>query len=363
MKGIGIILVVLSHTGGGPLGSWYGSWFSQLFFIIAGYTFNHRYSENLGGYELFVKRIKRLYMPWIAINTILNILNNWLIRINIVTNNPALLEVKSTYIISNVWSINHFWSAMRSMILSHHSYFLAGATWFLPILFFVEIFYAFLEWTCRKICKKNYIIYFDIILIIVFCSGIYFTRIDYTVYRINMIFLSTFLFHIGSKIREFDTDSESKFEPVFKCFISIAIIFILNRLQIGGIRYSRCEIQNGGYLLIFSLAGWYLVYGISELILQSDNVIGKTLVYIGKNTVPIVLLHLISFKIITYIQVIYYKNPPYMLGAFPVLYNFGLWWLAYLIIGIIVPLFFHKIHIKVTNWIRLKFMIIRQKNC
>lgn len=49
MKGIGIILVVLSHTGGGPLGSWYGSWFSQLFFIIAGYTFNHRYSENLGG--------------------------------------------------------------------------------------------------------------------------------------------------------------------------------------------------------------------------------------------------------------------------------------------------------------------------
>lgn len=49
IKGVGIILVVLSHTKGCPFGSLYASWFSQLFFILAGYTFNHAYSENIGG--------------------------------------------------------------------------------------------------------------------------------------------------------------------------------------------------------------------------------------------------------------------------------------------------------------------------
>lgn len=48
LKGIGIILVVLSHAKC-PYGDWYGAWFVQLFFIAAGYTYNSAYANTWGG--------------------------------------------------------------------------------------------------------------------------------------------------------------------------------------------------------------------------------------------------------------------------------------------------------------------------
>lgn len=60
--------------------------------------------------------------------------------------------------------------------------------------------------------------------------------------------------------------------------------------------------------------------------------------YIGTKTVPVLALHPICFKIVTFIQWKMYGGDKIMLAMYPVWKNTVLWSLAYLIVGLFVPL-------------------------
>lgn len=52
-----------------------------------------------------------------------------------------------------------------------------------------------------------------------------------------------------------------------------------------------------------------------------------------------VVLHFLCFKIISLVGVVVYNQPREGIAAFPVLYEQGAWWIAYMFAGIIVPVF------------------------
>lgn len=83
-------------------------------------------------------------------------------------------------------------------------------------------------------------------------------------------------------------------------------------------------------------------------------IIADCLIYIGKNSLPILVMHQISFKIVTYIQVSVYKEPAYMLASFPVLYTDNGWWIIYSIVGVCVPLILYAGSKKIVSKIRGK---------
>lgn len=58
----------------------------------------------------------------------------------------------------------------------------------------------------------------------------------------------------------------------------------------------------------------------------------------GQHTSAIVLLHFVSFKLVTFLQCLIYKEPGYRLASFPVYRTQNGWWIAYGIAGIIIPL-------------------------
>ena len=60
--------------------------------------------------------------------------------------------------------------------------------------------------------------------------------------------------------------------------------------------------------------------------------------FIGKKTIPILALHPLCFKVITLIQWKIYGGEKLMLSMYPVWKNSILWSLAYLIIGVTIPL-------------------------
>lgn len=71
--------------------------------------------------------------------------------------------------------------------------------------------------------------------------------------------------------------------------------------------------------------------------------------YIGRNSLCIIVLHFLSFKIVNLIGIIYYDQPYYLIAAFPVLYKGNFWWVAYTLCGIGVPLLLQRGYKKVLQ--------------
>ena len=86
-------------------------------------------------------------------------------------------------------------------------------------------------------------------------------------------------------------------------------------------------------LIMTSIAGFFVLYFASILInLKCPN---KLLITIGRNTMSIVLIHFLAFKLVNILYVAIYDLPRYMIAAFPILYR--KWSILYCIVGVALP--------------------------
>lgn len=73
IKGILIILVVVGHSG--AFYNYIYLFHMAAFFIISGYCYKETYNQSLKSLqELLLKKIKRLYIPFVCINSLFLIL-------------------------------------------------------------------------------------------------------------------------------------------------------------------------------------------------------------------------------------------------------------------------------------------------
>ena len=92
IKGIGIVLVVLGHSGFSGTKFIY-LFHMSIFFIAAGYCYSSKYSESIQAILGLVKRrFFTLYIPYVVSNIILLFFHNIFVRRQIYTDNPAFLE-------------------------------------------------------------------------------------------------------------------------------------------------------------------------------------------------------------------------------------------------------------------------------
>ena len=61
---------------------------------------------------------------------------------------------------------------------------------------------------------------------------------------------------------------------------------------------------------------------------------GRALAALGRATMPIVILHFLSFKLVTWVGLQLTGGEAYLLAAFPTLFTGGAWWLAYTVAGL-----------------------------
>lgn len=288
----------------------------------------------------------------------MTITNNLLIKINVLTDNSLFLDAVAgnSYGLDRIYSIKEMLQRLKSVILFQTAPKTCGAIWFLATLFFVEIIYVIIEFLCKKIAKNMQTMVMDIVMISIYAVGVYFTIngiIDNSGYRIHITALSIFMFHIGLRLKNHEEIWQPP-TPIFSCFVALAVMYIAIKLQIGRVNYVRGDIKGGVYLFVMSMAGWFFTYSMSQIISEGKSLIADCLIYIGKNSLPILVMHQVSFKIVTYIQVIVYKEPAYMLASFPVLYKDNGWWIIYSIVGVCVPLILCVGSKKVVSQIRGK---------
>ncbi|MBP2657674.1 MAG: hypothetical protein H6Q69_706 [Firmicutes bacterium] len=336
-KALGIIFVVIGHAGLGGIGKFIYLFHMPLFFLISGYFFQDNYTLNFS--KFITKRIKSLYIPFIKFELIFLVLHNVFVNYNIYSTNPNVNGVQSFYTLSDY--IHH----ALSIFIFNGTELLLAPLWFLTVLFTANIIF----WVISKISVKYGENYRLVLLLLCFCLGNLFTKFKIGIINsmvfvpefINVSLVVVFIFYLGYLYRQHENKINLNSKPLL---IASTLILLLLR------EYSEMDMRRNFYtdpamLLIGTLFGTYFTFYIAKHI--SNPRAKNILKYIGNNTVPIMALHLLSFKLVTLIQIALLDLPLYTLGNYGTI---GKNWVGvfYTLAGVGLPLL--AVYVKNSLW-------------
>lgn len=352
LKGIGILLVIIGHSYG-PCRNFIYLFHMPLFFMAAGYCMSSKYSNDICGVlTLICKRLKSLWLPYFLINSIFLLLNNTFIKLNLYTTDKRFLDVPigNEFGLGIVFDVQELLSRLIHTLLFNRSTQLTGPSWFLEVLFFVTVLYIIIDYTIKKVFPKNKELIFclhAIISFVIFVIGCTLrNNAFFSKYRASTILVVLLLFEMGGWFRNIKLPIKVQYVFSIVAFVILSVIS-----SYGYVELSENSYTSPVFLVVSSILGWIMIYGLSRWISNSDR-LTKTaaiLSFYGKNTMPIIFVHCLCFKPITLLQLKLYNLPDYMLAAFPVLYRNGIWWIVYsacsIALSTLIVLFWNKIKI------------------
>ena len=342
IRGISMILIVLAHTNS-PINHFVYLFHLAMFFMLSGYFFKVDNVKDKKSLKIFIKkRIIRLYLPYVISNIICILLNNVFIKVNLYSG-----------ISHDFFTIKDLFNQIVMVLLFSNTTEMVGATWFLPILFSITIVYGIIENLLNKFTRKSNLFQL-FISILFFYIGKFLISNEITVLLIGVQFFTCYiLFDIGRKFSLLKLELNSIIKSLL-LILSFVLSLILNKL--GTIELSLNIYTRFRFFIAVSILGWIFIYEISYFI-SKRNVLNRIFEYIGKNTMPIVILHFIIFKFVNLLGIIITNEDISLMSTFPVLFKQSAWWIVYTVFGVLVPLLLNemlklikdKIYIKQCN--------------
>lgn len=318
-KGVGILLVLVGHST--DIGrNFIYQFHMPLFFFISGILYNEKYSDNL--LDLIKSRIRSLYIPFVIYNLVFLLFHNIFINMNLYTN-------------MDYYTLNDVLKRGINILLFSSSEQFGGALWFIAALFMTNTLFGIYKWLLKQIKIKNVEGILLGLIILTYIMG-YSTDIKRGV-SIGMVGL--LFYYSGNKYKWLSNKIKLNGNISLLFLIILIITAKFNIVEMAVNKYTNIII-----FPIIALMGIYLVMYISELVLRWR--IKSLLIFIGENTLSIVALHFLSFKLVTFLQVIYYNLPKVYLGEFPVLISDKGWWGIYVVIGLYLSIILEKIVLK-----------------
>lgn len=98
------------------------------------------------------------------------------------------------------------------------------------------------------------------------------------------------------------------------------------------------------FYLFASLFGWIMLYFVADLIGEVN--LGNGLRYIGQHSLPVVLLHFLSFKLVSAVYCLLTDNPMLLIAWYPSIKTSGNLWLYYGVVGVVVPIACYEVYIR-----------------
>ena len=332
-KGIAIMLVVLGHTAKAE-GSMFVFHFVNfihvpLFFFASGFFFDEKYFENK---SLFIfKRIRGLYVPFVKYGLMFLLLHNSLYTLGIYTSKYGWMgETNVLYGWSDIFS-----RFINIIVFRGGGENLLGAFWFLPVLFVASILAMFYLFFIHQLSDKMVCMKWGGVILFILLAFL-FSKVNLSVWEFNRrSFLAVSIYLLGFIMKNY-----SEKILLHKEFVAIRGLRIVS---ISAILYPKnmstaVTFFELLYFSIISLSGIFAIFSISKML--SKTVFKSFLVFIGQNTLVILGLHFLCFKLVNYAKICYYDLNFDMLSCFPVIfeYNNALWMLLYCVVGIFIPL-------------------------
>lgn len=330
MRGIGIVLMVLGHSGFPGTGFIY-LFHMALFFMLSGWLFSLR-----GGLVHFAKRkVVTLWLPFVLANTAFTVLNNLFLRLNILTGDERILALPGN-IVTTPTTLKDVIGRTAHWCVFDGGTQLGGALWFIQALFQISILYAVVEFLLQKLLRGG-----DTLIAQGLVSGVLLWvgwrcgLAGWNVWGLGIAASCYSLFYLGTVLR---CTTRSDVKPLHRAGLAAAAFVLLAVLgQFGSVGLAGNGYPGPIFLLAASLAGWVLVRQAACLAAVWPK-FSAVLAYLGRATMPIVILHFLSFKLVTWLGLLATGGEPYLLAAFPTYFTGGLWWLAYTVVGLALPL-------------------------
>lgn len=347
LKGIGMILMVMGHAGF-PHSTFVYLFHMAIFFIASGYCWNKENSGSIEKCKKYIfRKIKTLYVPYVICNITFLMLNNLFIKIGIYTANPDFLTATAKMNGEYSWDIGSYmsgkdliWTGIKVLLFRGGTQ-LGGATWFLRTLFVVTVGHCIYEFLIIKANSRIRIFLIGIMCLL--CSTAYeLYRRDiinglYTDMIINFA-LAYIVYVLGMLFRYLE--KKGLIANVWTAIAGGGILLLCN--QFGHISMSSVDVTNSIYFVVVSLCGWCLTLWVSKSI--ENSWLGVPLSYLGKHTMPIITLHFLCFKLVTYLYLLCSHKPILLLAYFPALRTEKWLWVFYTLAGIMIPVGIDRVY-------------------
>ena len=225
---------------------------------------------------------------------------------------------------------------------------LGGALWFLKTLLLTLILYAFIDVVLWCLLKNNSLreIVFAAIAFIMLLLGYYCELQELNLSAGLNIVLSVFwLVWFGKFCRQYNLIGKLFCIKPIAILLTIVFGIILVIFNVNGVRISLNvnHIDNPFIFIICSICGWFMLLGVAEIMLSIDFFGNFIVELLSKKSIYIVCLHFLAFKAVNLVSVLINSEPLYLIAEFPVHMKTGIWWIVYIIAGIVLPLLFAKV--------------------
>ncbi len=339
LKALGIICMVAGHSGV-PCRRFIYLFHMAAFFIASGFFYKSSSSDDTASVmKGVVNKLKQLWLPFFIWGVIYILLHNFFLKINVYTDNPLVLNYSTGMYNTTIapYTFSEIVKRILKALIFSCGEPMLGAGWFLRILFVVSVAYLICDYLIKLLFKKHVLLIQAVVSAVLLAFGYYCSLKDMTLLGIAQGASFYWLYYAGHLLA-LNKDRYSGWTwkqhlPVFIC--SFGLLLWLS--SIGSVAFDQNKYVNPLFLIAASLSGWCLLYSIS-FFLKHISVLKRILTGIGKRTLTILLLHFLCMKIVSAIIVAYYGLPSFCIAVFPYIYgDRGLWWLAYTVIGVGLP--------------------------
>ena len=282
-KGIMIVLVVVGHAT-----SLFNSWIYQFhmaaFFFASGYVFN---IKNKNKSFLVAKKICSVLLPFFLISIISFFFNELLQNLNIYNTLFGGDFVGVSFAIKEM--------LLRGDVYSQY----LGTFWFLSALFGVELLHVLLSCICNN--KFNW--FYILLSATIYCIGHYMGRCAILpkigIFNVTVIFITQIYYCIGT-LAAYLKKEKNIFCDEKKVYMLTFVPSLI--IMLWGIRYgivvdlASAKVRYMFSEIVVASASISLILIVSTILSKHSKYLKEILVYLGKNSMGIMIFHFSFFK-------------------------------------------------------------------
>ena len=296
VKGMAILLVVYAHTW--PIfRNFYRLFCLQLFLVASGYCTRGRIESPADWRRYMGRRMRALYIPCAVCNGIYALLGGVFLRLGLYTDQPVFLQMTEAWPVpQKLFPVNGIADILRKfvrVILLTDTTQMGTSTWFLITLLAISLLHATVCLAAHGLepGKKRAVLGG---LFLLMAGAAQFVRLPGTAW--------TFL----------------------RCVCYSSRTFLLANVYIPGVLPYLAGV----------LGGWSMLKFIADRLAPRER-LSRVWIYLGRHTIPVICLHVLCFKAVTWLYIRVRGLPAIYLASFHIDFDAGEGWkLLYLAAGL-----------------------------
>ena len=347
MKGLGMLVLMMWHSFS-PLTHYFGIFFLAMFLMVSGFTWNEKHTQTWHDtWECIKKRFKALMVPYFVYSIIFLSLTNVFVALNLY---PAGLDILGP---DGYLGIEGYFIGLLSVSLGFMGSVFTAALWYFYQLFLVYVLHAVVCRIFRKWIERRRLIFYLVLIALVLLLMQFFNSLDGEKIKVVKLLFIRFLscyvaFIMGVPARMiYNKLNISGIHPiqVVLFVITAGLIYVMNT-------FTTVDLGAGSITSVWSYAvcgilGFIFAFCLSNMLnnCKCTKKFANAMSYIGQNTKPIMVYHLIFFKPVALIYILIFGLSFESLRQFPIVIdeNDKWMWIFYSISGLTLSLLMDKL--------------------